>query len=104
MFHRARKEKAAKFSELLEGGRCQLVVVVGMEIGGQWSSEAANFVDMLAQAKAPEGAVIPLVVETQVDAHVVMCSRGDLVGLLRGRLAAAQTALIWLTCSKLDLA
>ena len=29
---RARMEKAAKFSELLEGGRCQLVVV-GIETG-----------------------------------------------------------------------
>ena len=46
-------EKAAKYSELLEGGRCQLVVV-GIETGGRWSSEAADFVEMMAQAKARE--------------------------------------------------
>ena len=46
-------EKAAKYSKLLEGGRCQLVVV-GIETGGRWSSEAADFVEMIAQAKARE--------------------------------------------------
>ena len=53
VLHRARVEKAAKYSELLEGGRCQLLVV-GIETGGRWSSEAAEFVDMMAQAKARE--------------------------------------------------
>ena len=52
VLHRA-MEKAAKYSELLEGGRCQLVVV-GIETGGRWSSEAADFVEMMAQAKARE--------------------------------------------------
>ena len=46
-------EKAVKCSELLERGRCQLVVV-GIETGGRWSSEAADFVEMMAQAKARE--------------------------------------------------
>ena len=53
VLHRARMEKAAKYSELLEGSRCQLVVV-GIETGGRWSSEAVDFVEMMAQAKARE--------------------------------------------------
>ena len=49
---RARRDKEHKYAELLQG-RCRLVVV-GMETGGRWSTEALQFVEMLAAARAQE--------------------------------------------------
>ena len=37
-----------KYAELLQGDRCRLVVV-GIETGGRWSTEALQFVEMLQQ-------------------------------------------------------
>ena len=42
---RARADKEAKYTELLQGNRCHLV---GLETGGRWSSEANTFFDLLA--------------------------------------------------------
>ena len=53
LLHRARGDKEAKYSELLQGNRCHLVVV-GVETGGRWSSEAATFVDHLASGRVRE--------------------------------------------------
>ena len=49
----ARKDKETKYSELVNGQRCHLVVVA-IETGGRWSSEAYNFVESLARARARE--------------------------------------------------
>ena len=49
---RARADKEAKYTELLQGNRCHLVVV-GLETGGRWSTEATTFVDVLAAGRAP---------------------------------------------------
>ena len=46
----ARVDKERKFVELLSGDRCHLA----METGGRWSSEAVQFVDNLAAARARE--------------------------------------------------
>ena len=48
----ARVDKEYKYPELLNG-RCRLVVVA-LETGGRWSSEAVDFIWQLAQAKARE--------------------------------------------------
>ena len=50
---RARQDKEHKNTELLQGDRCRLVVV-GTETGGRWSTEALQFVAMLAAARARE--------------------------------------------------
>ena len=73
---RARGDKERKHHELLAGERCRLVVV-GIETGGQWSGEAANFVCDLAGVS--EGSVRTTTVarfhvlrlKETVDAHVV---------------------------------
>ena len=49
----ARVDKERKYTELLSGDRCRLVVMA-METGGRWSSEAVEFVDNLAAARARE--------------------------------------------------
>ena len=46
-------EKERKYAELLVDDRCQLVVV-GVETGGRWSREAANFIEQLASSRARE--------------------------------------------------
>ena len=46
-------DKENKYHELLDGGRCQLVVV-GLETGGRWSVEALNFIECLASGRARE--------------------------------------------------
>ena len=48
---RARLDKERKFHELLDGGRCHLVVV-GLETGGRWSDEALHFIETLASGRA----------------------------------------------------
>ena len=48
----ARHDKEAKYAELCQGGRCQLVVV-GIETGGRWSPEALS-VEQLAASRARE--------------------------------------------------
>ena len=49
---RAREDKERKCAELLESERCRLVVVA-LEMGGRWSTEATEFMDSLA-ARARE--------------------------------------------------
>ena len=49
----ARRDKEAKYPELVASGRCQLVALA-IENGGRWSDEAADFVWQLAQARARE--------------------------------------------------
>ena len=49
----ARLDKERKYPELLESGRCRLVVVA-IETGGRWSDEAVDFIWQLATAKARE--------------------------------------------------
>ena len=54
VLQRARADKERKYAELLPTARrCQLVVV-GLETGGRWSSEAVDFVSQLAGHKARE--------------------------------------------------
>ena len=47
----ARRAKERTYPELLRAKRCRLVVL-GIELGGRWSSEAAQFVQMLARSRA----------------------------------------------------
>ena len=49
----ARRDKEAKYPELVASRRCKLVVV-GVETGGRWSEEAVDFVRQLSIAKAEE--------------------------------------------------
>ena len=48
--HDARKAKEWTYPELLRNSRCRLVVL-GIEVGGRWSEEAAAFITNLARAK-----------------------------------------------------
>ena len=48
---RARQDKETKYYELVSSERCQLVVVA-IETGGRWSSEALDFVSSLAGCRA----------------------------------------------------
>ena len=50
---KARRDKKAKYVELLHGDRCQLVVV-SIVTGGRWSTEAAEFIDQMASGRARE--------------------------------------------------
>ena len=45
------KKKQRTYPELLASARCRLVVM-GMEVGGRWSQESAEFLRLLAQHKA----------------------------------------------------
>ena len=47
----ARADKGRKYSELLHGDKCRLVVVA-LETGGRWSLEAVDFIERLAMARA----------------------------------------------------
>ena len=47
----ARKDKERRYPEFVNATRCRLVVV-GMEVGGRWSQEAAHFLEQLAWQKA----------------------------------------------------
>ena len=49
----ARADKEAKYPEIKESNRCQLVVVA-LETGGRWAQEAWDFIEELAWAKALE--------------------------------------------------
>ena len=49
--HTARQNKQRTYPELLASARCRLVVL-GMEVGGRWSQESADFLRLLAQHKA----------------------------------------------------
>ena len=51
----ARADKAQKYAELLAGDRCRLVVVA-LETGGRWSTEALEFVECLARCRSREAA------------------------------------------------
>ena len=54
----ARADKEQKYSELLAGDRCRLIVVA-LETGGRWSPEALEFVEGLARARALEAPTQP---------------------------------------------
>ena len=49
----ARRDKEAKYPELAASGRCTLVVV-GVDTGGRWSEETADFLRQLSTSKANE--------------------------------------------------
>ena len=49
----ARKSKANTYPELLHSSRCRLLTA-GMEVGGRWSTEAADFLHNLAQNRVQE--------------------------------------------------
>ena len=53
------RDKERKYGELLEGGRCHLVVVIA-ETGGRWSQEACEFVNSTAAARARARGVPPI--------------------------------------------
>ena len=71
----ARADNAQKYAQLLVGDRCRLVVVA-LETGGRWSTEALEFVECLARSRAREGCThtgticIPRL-EEEVVSHVV---------------------------------
>ena len=44
-------QRAWAYPELLRGGRCKLVVVA-LEVGGRWSTEAASLIRQLAQTRS----------------------------------------------------
>ena len=46
----ARTRKETAYPELLDARRCRLTVV-GLEVGGRWSAEAARFLRLLAKAR-----------------------------------------------------
>ena len=47
----AERAKARTYPELARGRRCRLVVL-GLEVGGRWSPQAAEFVRLLARSRA----------------------------------------------------
>ena len=49
----ARRDKEVKCSELVAAERCRLVVIA-LETGGRWSTEAVNFVEDMANSRARE--------------------------------------------------
>ena len=49
--HTARRTKERTYPELVASSRCRLVVL-GIEVGGRWSTEATQFLRSLAQNKA----------------------------------------------------
>ena len=102
----------AKYHELLSGEKCRLVVVA-LETGGRWSSEAIEFVMSLGwvpnsgRSSAVAWIRFPLLAK-KVDQDVVSVLREglcDLVGLFQGRLLTGKTGLrpIWSSCFQLDL-
>ena len=76
---RARPDEERKYAELLEGDRCHLVVVA-LETGGRWSSEALEFVESLASAVGTGGStdleeVRAKCMGTKVGSHAVNIMR-----------------------------
>ena len=67
----ARRRKEATYPELLASARCRLVVI-GVEVGGRWGSEAASFLRLLARAKSPSRAGGP----SPCPSIAVVCTRG----------------------------
>ena len=57
VLQKARRDKEAKYVELLHGNRCHLVVV-GIETGGRWSTEAVEFIDKMASGRAREAPAV----------------------------------------------
>ena len=53
VLEKARRDKEAKYAELVNGARCHLVVVA-IETGGRWSNEVLDFVADLAAARSRE--------------------------------------------------
>ena len=53
ILQKARRDREAKYVELLHGDRCHLVVV-GIETCGRWSTEAAEFITQMASGRARE--------------------------------------------------
>ena len=53
VWSRARADKEVRYTELVEGDRCGLIVVA-LETGGRWSEDAMTFINDLAAAKARE--------------------------------------------------
>ncbi|OLQ06448.1 hypothetical protein AK812_SmicGene10260 [Symbiodinium microadriaticum] len=52
----ARRAKERTYPEFADARRCRLVVL-GLEVGGRWSAEAAGFIRLLARARARSAAV-----------------------------------------------
>ena len=52
----ARRAKERTYPEFADARRCRLVVL-GLEVGGRWSAEAAAFIRLLARARARNAAV-----------------------------------------------
>ena len=67
----ARKAKERTYPELLRSARCRLVVL-GIELGGRWSTEAAQFIRLLARSRAR--AAPPLLRSSATAAYVTRWS------------------------------
>ena len=107
---RAREDKEAKYHELLSSAKCRLVVVA-LETGGKWSSEAIEFVTSLAGSESLlRRCVNPLsTVGEEGGSGCCKClSRGPLRlrwSLPGQRLLTGKTGSrpIWSSCFQLDL-
>ena len=85
----ARADKEQKYSELLAGDRCRLIVVA-LETGGRWSSEALEFVEGPARARsreAPPNQAVGLsgLEEEMVRMLSVSCAKAFATSFLFGR-------------------
>ena len=60
----ARRRKMRTYPELVGAGARARLVVLALEVGGRWSSEASNFVKLLARARARSE---PLVVQRRME-------------------------------------
>ena len=100
----ARRDTEHKYVKLFQSDRCRLVVV-GMETGGRWSTEALQLVEMLAAARTG-GTACPetfsfLGVDTTMVAHIL--TEFSPTRSFRLRLickAQMDHRLIWRTCSR----
>eukprot|EP00435_Cladocopium_sp_Y103_P072131 s469_g39.t1 len=55
--HAARRNKEKTYPELVTSWRCRLIVL-GIEVGGRWSQEAATFIRLLAKSKPRQAPAI----------------------------------------------
>ena len=70
----ARRDKEAKYAELARNERCRLVVIA-LETGGRWGTEALEFVADMASSRARDAPLSVSCVAEEVDKDVVSVVR-----------------------------
>ena len=85
----ARRQKERTYPELLWSSGCRLVVL-GVEVGGRWSSETADFLRQLARAKARD---TPATLRVAYQAALVHRWSGFLTAATMQAFAASLSAL-----------